>query len=169
MKWVEPGALRPGPIAELARARTLVEQGDFSSAIPLFETAIKSDLPAELIGEVKTNLAAALCTVARSGSLPHDNALAELDRARVLIAEALLQYDPLGTPAGWASARANLALIYLARHHLTESHSDILQAHLALDGAEEALHRAADTELLGWVKAVRDHLLDLRDRRSRRR
>lgn len=169
MKWVEPGAIDPGPVAELARARALVEAGDHSAAIPLFETALKSDLPAQLHGEVATNLAAALCTVAQSGDLPHDMALAQLDRARVLLSEALLHYDPMHAPLGWASARANLALVYLSRHGLTESHNDILQAHLSLDGTEEALHRAGDVELLGWVKAVRDHLLDLRDRRSRRR
>lgn len=169
LKWVEPGALRPGAVVELAHAKSLVEQGDFGSAIPLFEFALKADLPADLHGEVATNLAAALCMVAQSGALPQDAALAQLDRARVLLSEAMLQYDPLGKPIGWASARTNLALVYLARHRLTESHNDLLQAHLALDGTEEALHRASDVEMRGWVKAVRDHLLDLRDRRSSRR
>lgn len=161
--------MRPGAVVELAQARTLVEQGDLSAAIPLFEIALKSDLPAELHGEVRTNLAAALCTVVQSGGMPSDVALTQLDRARVLLSEGLLHHDPIDSPIGWALARANLALVYLVRHGLTDSHNDILQAHLALDGTEEALSRAKDLELLGWIKAVRDHLLDLRDRRNRHR
>lgn len=151
----------------LARARAMIEQRDFASAATDFEVALEQDLPADLRNEVQTNLAAALCVLARTETA--QRAIVQLDRARLLLIETLQYHDPLKAPRDWSSARANLALVYLARYAHTDSNNDILHAHLALDGTEDALGRVADTELLGWIKAIRDHLLDMRDRRSQRR
>lgn len=153
--------------ARLARARSMIDREDYRSALPLFESVLEQDLEPDLRREVQTNLAAALCVLARDDA--PEQAMVRLERARLLLIDTLQHHDPLKTPRDWGSARANLALVYLARYRHTDSHNDILHAHLALDGTEDALRRVAETEMLGWIKAIRDHLLDLRDRRGQRR
>lgn len=153
--------------ARLARARWMIEQDDFASAETELEAVLEQDLEPELRQEVQANLAATLCVLARDSA--SEQAMVRLDRARLLLIETLQHQDPLKEPRAWASARANMALVYLARYVHTDSHNDILQAHLALDGTEEALNRNHETELLEWIRTIRDHLLDLRDRRSKRR
>ena len=165
----EPRQTERGAAAELAHAKALIEKQDFKSAIALFEDLLGSGLPIDLASEVQTNLAAALCTVAQSDDIPEATAMTQLEQARVLLAQALLHYQPMTAPREWASARANLALVYLARHRLSGSHNDVLQAHMALDGTEQALRKVDDVNLTGWIEAIRDYLLDMRDRRSRRR
>lgn len=155
--------------ARLADARSLVEQEDYPAAIDLFDSVLDADLPEDMRVETKTNLAAALLMMGRRRDTDVTVAQGQLDRARLLLIDALQFYHPTEASRDWASARANLSLVYLARDSLYSSDTDILQAHLALDGTEEALHRAGDTAMLEWVKAIRDHLLDLRDRRTRPR
>nr|WP_314258240.1 hypothetical protein [uncultured Devosia sp.] len=155
--------------AQLTDARSLVEQDDYSGATKLLDALLKADLPQPVHLETQTNLAAALTVLARRPDTDMTLALNHLDRARLLLIDALQHYNPTEAARGWASARANLALVYLAKDARLSSDTDILQAHLALDGTEEALHRAGDTDMLEWIQSIRDHLLDLRDRRSRPR
>lgn len=168
VNWL--GDMRPvvdDAASRLARARSLIEKKDFASAVPDLEAVLEQDLAPELRCEVQANLAATLCILARDGA--SEQALARLDKARLLLIDTLQHHDPLKAPREWASARANMALVYLARYMHTDSNNDILHAHLALDGTEDALNRVNDTELMEWTKTVRDHLLDLRDRRGKRR
>lgn len=58
----------------------------------------------------------------------------------------------------------NLALAYFQRHIVTERQSDLMSAHLALDGAEAAIP-GDDGDLLDWVRSIRDLLVDHVDRR----
>lgn len=170
VNWV--GNLRPvddDPASELAHARAMIGSQDFASAAEAFERALKADLSADLRCEVQSNLAAALCALAQDARVDRNTALAYLDRARLLLVATLQHLDPLAAPREWASARANLALVYLGRQRLSDSNNDVLLAHLALDGTEDALSRVNDVELLGWIKAIRDHLTDVKDRRGRRR
>jgi len=165
----EPRPAARSSATELAHAKALIEKQDFKPAIALFESLLVSDLPVDLASEVQTNLAAALCTIAQGEGVPHDLALTQLEQARVLLSEALLHYQPMTAPREWASARANLALVYLARHRLSGSDNDVLQAHMALDGTEPALLKIDDVDTIGWIQAIRDYLLDMRERRSKRR
>ncbi|WEK05208.1 MAG: hypothetical protein P0Y65_02825 [Candidatus Devosia phytovorans] len=155
--------------ARLADARALIEQQDFAAAIALLDSLLEAGLPQPVHVEIQTNLAAALVMLARRKDTDASVARSQLDRARLLLIEALQHYSPLDSASNWASARANLALAYLARDHLVTSDTDILQAHLALDGTEEALTRIGDIAMLEWIRQIRDHLLDLRDRRARPR
>lgn len=166
---IETRSTGEGVFAALARAQTLIEGRDFESAVELYDHVLDADLKADLRSEVQTNLAAALCTLAQDEQLSERAALDQLDRARNLLAEALQHRQRKTAPRDWASTRANLALVHMARHRVAGSEHDILSAHLALDGTEEALRRHGELELLGWVSAIRDHLLELRDRRGRRR
>ncbi|WP_332691593.1 hypothetical protein [Devosia sp.] len=155
--------------ATLARARVLIEKQNFDSAIQLYTALLEAHLPSDLRSEVETNLAAALCTLAQGPHAPKNTALGQLDRARELLNAALRHRRRTTAPREWAASRANLALVHMARYEVTRNENDVLSAHLALDGTEDALDRAGEGELLDWVAAIRDHLLDLRDRRARRR
>lgn len=155
--------------ATLARARALIEKQDFDSAVQVYTVLLETNLPSDLRSEVETNLAAALCTLAQGPHAPKNTALSQLDRARGLLAAALRHRRRTTAPREWAASRANLALVHMARYEVTRNENDVLSAHLALDGTEDALGRAGEGELVGWVAAIRDHLLDLRERRARRR
>lgn len=155
--------------AKLARAKTLIEKRDFDAAVRLYTDLLQTDLPADLRSEVETNLAVALCTLAQLPDVSKDRALSQLDQARELLKAALKYRRKTTAPLDWASCRANLALVYMARYGVTRNENDVLAAHLALDGTEEVLKQRGETDLVGWVSAIRDHLLELRDRRARRR
>lgn len=153
----------------LARAKDLIEEQNFDAAVSLYGDLLDTDLQPDLLSEVQTNLAAALCTLVQRGRLSGNAALDLLDRARDLLTAALQYRQRATMPRDWVSTRANLALVHMTRHGITGNEHDILAAHMALDGTEEALGRHGDVELSGWIKAIRDHLLELRDRRARRR
>lgn len=150
----------------LHRAKLLIERQDFEPAAALYAQLLDTDLAIPLRAEIQTNLAAALCMLARATPAA-EPALALLDRAHALLIEALRHRDPSIEPDGWVSTRANLAVVHLARYQATGERSDILSAHLALDGVEAALTGTTDPTLLDWVTAIRDHLVDLRDRRGK--
>jgi hypothetical protein len=166
---LEPRSADKGVIAALTRARTLIDGQDFAAAVPLYGEVLGAELQPDLRSEVQTNLAAALCTLVQQKHWPRTEALNQLDRARDLLTAALQHRQRRTAPRDWVSSRANLALVHMARHDITGNEHDILSAHMALDGAEDALGRHGDVELSGWIKAIRDHLLELRDRRTRRR
>ena len=166
---IEPTSVGEGVFAALARAKTLIEGQNFDSAIELYDEVLDADLQPALRSEVQTNLAAALCTLAQRQHVLESTALAQLDRARGLLVAALQYRQPTTAPRDWASSRANLALVHMARYRVAANEHDILSAHLALDGTEDALRRSGEAELLGWIKAIRDHLLEMRDRRRRKR
>jgi hypothetical protein len=166
---IEPKPTGRGVQDALARARTLIEQQNFSSAAHLYEQLLDDELEPVLRSEVQTNLAAALCTLAQSKPVSDNTIVDQLDRARDLLMAALQQRQQGQAPREWAASRANLALVYMARHRATRNENDILSAHMALDGTEDALRRAEAPDLLEWVRAIRDHLLELRERRARRR
>lgn len=166
---LEPRSADKGVIAALTRARTLIDGEDFAGAATLYGKVLDGELQPDLRSEVQTNLAAALCTLAQQKHWPPTEALNQLDRARDLLTAALQHRQRATAPRDWVSSRANLALVHMARHDVAGNEHDILSAHMALDGAEDALGRHGDAELIGWIKAIRDHLLELRDRRGRRR
>ncbi|SEQ05393.1 hypothetical protein SAMN05428969_1729 [Devosia sp. YR412] len=143
-----------------------MDEQDFQSAALIYQDLLLSELPADLRVEVQTNLAAALCAAGQDELVPKDKAISLLDAARVVLVDLLQHYKIGEEPASWASGRANLALVHLARYRLTDGDQDVLFAHLALDGTEEALRRAGDLEMLGWIQSIRDYLVELRDRRS---
>lgn len=58
----------------------------------------------------------------------------------------------------------NLALAHFQRFVATNSHADLMSAHLALDGAEGAVPEN-DPDLRDWVRSIRDLLVDHVDRR----
>lgn len=149
----------------LHRAKLLIERQDFEPAAALYAQLLDTDLTISLRAEIQTNLAAALCMLARATAAA-ELALALLERAHALLVEALRYRDPSTEPDGWVSTRANLAVVHLARYRATGDSRDILSAHLALDGVEAALTGADDPALRDWVTAIRDHLVDLRDRRG---
>jgi hypothetical protein len=164
---IEPRSADEGAFATLSRAKALIEGRDFDSAALLYFQLLDGDLPAPLRGEVMTNLAAALCMSARNQQDPA--ALARLDQARDLLVTALTHRPRKTAPEAWATTRANLSLVHLARHEITGSNDDLLSAHLMLDGVEQTLRDAGATTLLDWMIAIRDQLLELRERRHRRR
>lgn len=151
----------------LSSAQALVEGREFDSAIQLYGQLLERDLAAPQLGEVQSNFGAALCITARGKEAAV--ALAQLDQARALLTSALEHRTRRHTPVAWATSRANLALVYLARHEVTASSDDLMSAHLALDGIEPVLRSAGEAELLGWALAIRDHLVELNERRSKRR
>lgn len=152
----------------LHRAKLLIQRQDYQSAADLYALLLQAELAASLRAEIQTNLAAALCMLARAHHQA-ETTLALLERAHGLLVEALRHRHPATEPDGWVATRANLAVVHLARHQASGDRSDILAAHLALDGLEAALARADDPTLRDWITAIRDHLVELRDRRSSRR
>lgn len=165
----ESRSARESAAATLARARALIEKQDFDPAVRLYTALLDANLSSDLRSEVETNLAAALCTLAQRPDTPKSTALDQLDRARALLNAALKHRRRTTAPREWAASRANLALVHMARYVVTRNDNDVLSAHLALDGTEDVLERAGEDELVGWVSAIRDHLLELRDRRAGRR
>lgn len=164
---VEPRPVEENTFAVLTRAKALIEGHQFDAAIPLYRQVLDRDLSGPLRGEVLTNLGAALCLSVRGRR--DAAALAQLNQARDLLTTAIPHRPRQEEPAAWATTRANLALVYLARHEATGSSDDLLASHLALDGAEQALREGGDIDLRDWVDAIRDQLADLRDRRGKRR
>lgn len=164
---VEPRSADEGVFATLSRAKALVEARDYDSAISQFFQILDHDLDAPLRGEVLTNLGAALCLSARGK--PDAAAVARLDQARDLLAAAVACRPRRQVPAAWATTRANLAVVYVARHEASGNRDDLLAAHLALDGTEQALREAGDVGLHDWVLAIRDQLTELGERRAARR
>jgi hypothetical protein len=146
---IEPRSADEGVTATLSRAKALVEARDFDSAI------------------LQTNLGAALCLSVHGKR--DAEAVAKLNQARDLLAAAVACRPRWSAPVAWATTRANLAVVYLTRHEATGSRDDLMAAHLALDGVEQALREAGDTSLEDWVLAIRDQLADLGDRRASRR
>jgi hypothetical protein len=164
---IEPRSADEGVTATLSRAKALVEARDFDSAILQFLQLLDYDLDAPLRGEVQTNLGAALCLSVHGKR--DAEAVAKLNQARDLLAAAVACRPRWSAPVAWATTRANLAVVYLTRHEATGSRDDLMAAHLALDGVEQALREAGDTSLEDWVLAIRDQLADLGDRRASRR
>ena len=164
---IEPRSADESVFATLARAKALIEGRDLDSAALLYFELLDAQLTAPLRGEVQTNLAAALCLLARGQR--DAAALARLDQARDLLVSALPHRQRSEAPAAWATTRANLALVHLARYETTGNSNELLSAHLALDGIEQALRETEETALRDWVSAIRDQLLELRERRGKRR
>lgn len=164
---VEPRPAEENVMVTLTRARDLVEDRKYEAAAALYSQVLDADLSASLRGEVLTNLGAALCLIARSeGGVA---ALAQLDEAQELLTSALAYRSRREAPAAWAVTRANLAIVHLARYEATGKSEELLSAHLALDDTELTLRQADESALLDWVKAIRDQLVDLRDRRRTKR
>ena len=164
---IEPRQADESVFTTLGRAKAFIEGRDFDSAALLYFQLLDADLAAPLRGEVLTNLGAALCILARGQT--GAAAQTQLDQARDLLVKALPCRQQAQAPAAWATTRANLALVHLARYELTGNSDELLSAHLALDGIEPALRNTDETGLRDWVAAVRDQLLELRERRSKRR
>lgn len=164
---VEPRSVGESVFAALRRAQALVEARDFDAATLQFLQLLDCDLDGPLRGEVLTNLAAALCLSARGRR--DATALARLNQARDLLAAAVACRPRRHAPAAWATTRANLAVVHLARYEVTGNRDDLLSTHLALDGTEAALREADDTVLLEWVLSIRDQLGELGARRTARR
>src|SRR5690606_22696004 len=134
----------------LTRAKTLVEDQDGESATIIYTDLLQTDLTPMLRSKVQTNLAAALCLLAQA-HIESETALCQLEQARDLLQAALQHRRLTNGPEDWAATRANLAVVHLARHKATGNESDILCAHLALDGIEPALHQTDDPDLLHWI------------------
>ncbi|MGB3339684.1 MAG: hypothetical protein WBA73_21085 [Devosia sp.] len=164
---IEPRSAGEDVVDTLTRAKNLIESRDYDSAALLLFQVLDRDLAAPLRGEVLTNLGAALCMSARGQQ--GEDALTRLEEARNLLAKALTHRSRSQAPAAWATTRANLALVHLTRYETTGNMDDLLSAHLALDGTEPALRSTDDTALRDWINAIRDQLVELRDRRSFRR
>ncbi|KQX40148.1 hypothetical protein ASD04_05785 [Devosia sp. Root436] len=154
-------------LATLSRAKALIEGHDFDSAVQVYSQLLKAELVAPLRGEVMTNLGAALCLLARRETGPR--AQARLDQAHHLLVSALAFRSRTTAPAAWATTRANLAMVHLARYQAGGDRDELLSGHLALDGIEQALRHTDETALRDWVAAIRDQLIDLRERRHRKR
>lgn len=151
----------------LSIAMALIEARDFHAAIGLYSELLDTDLAGPVRGEVLTNYATALCLLAEAQ--PGPEALTQLDKARELLIAALPYRQRREAPVGWATTRANLALVYLTRYRASDESEELLAAHLALDGIEEALRNEKQTGLREWVTAIRDQLVDLRERRNAKR
>jgi len=151
----------------LSRAKALLEARDFDSAISHYFQLLDRDLDTPLRGEVLTNLGAALCLSARGRR--DMAAVAQLNQARDLLGEAVACRPRRLAPAAWATTRANLAVVHVARYQASGNRDDLLAAHLALDGTEQALREAGDVALHDWVQAIRDQLTELGERRASRR
>lgn len=164
---IEPRSADEGVPVALNRAKALVEARDFDSAILQFSQLLDRDLDTPLRGEVLTNLGAALCLSVQGKR--DAAAITKLGHARTLLAEAAACRPSGFVPAAWATTRANLAVVCLALYEATGNRDDLMSAHLALDGVEQAVHQAGDTALQDWVLAIRDQLADLGDRRTSRR
>ena len=164
---IEARSADEGVSPALSRAKAAVEVGDLQFAVSQFRLLLDRDLDTRLRGEVLTNLGAALLLSVR-GKLDAQ-AVATLDQARDFLVTAVPCRSRRLEPAAWATTRANLALVYIARHDATGSHDDLMAAHLALDGVEQTLRESGATLMLDWIKAIRDELIDLGERRSRRR
>lgn len=154
-------------IDALTRAKALIEDQEYAAATQLYRGLLDTELTRTQRGEVLTNVGAALCLSARGK--PTETALIQLDEARQQLSSALLYRPRLTAPAAWATTRANLALVYFARYAVTTNNDDLLAAHLALDGVDQVLHPTGNFALQNWVAAIRDQLLELRERRNRRR
>jgi hypothetical protein len=164
---IEPRSADEGVSASLNRARALVEVRDFDSAILQYFQLLDRDIDTPLRGEVLTNLGVALFMSVRGTR--DAAAAARLSQARDLLATAVACRPRAVVPAAWATTRANLAVVCLALHEATGNRDDLMAAHLALDGVEQAMQEAGDTAMHDWVLAIRDKLADLGDRRSTRR
>ena len=164
---IEPRSADESFLATLSRAKALIEGRDFESATQIYFQLLDDDMATPLRAEVLTNLGASLCMLARGrrGNEARD----QLDRARDLLLQALPLRQPEQAPEAWATTRANLAVVHLARYETTGNRDELLSAHLALDGVKQALRNSGETALRDWVTAIRDQLLELRERRSRRR
>lgn len=164
---IEPRAAEEGVSIALSRAKALVEASDFDAAIVLFLELLDRDLDTALRGEVLTNLGAALCLSVQGRR--DEEAIARLGQARDLLAAATACRPREQVPAAWATTRANLAVVCLALYQAGGNRDDLMAAHLALDGVEQAMRGANDAALFDWVIAIRDQLADLGDRRTSRR
>ncbi|KRA40171.1 hypothetical protein [Devosia sp. Root635] len=164
---VEPRSADEGVLATLSRAKALIESHDFDSAVQVYFQLLKTELSGPLRGEVLTNLGAALCLLGRSETGPL--AQARLDQAHHLLVSALPFRSRIQAPAAWATTRANLAMVHLARYQAGGDRDELLSGHLALDGIEQALSHTGETALRDWATAIRDQLIDLRERRRERR
>lgn len=162
---IEPRSADESIFATLTRAKALIEGRAFESAADIYLSLLETDLPAPLRGEILTNLGAALCMAARGKR--SRAARAQLDQARDLLAEALPLRQRDQAPAAWGITRANLALVHLARYEANGDSGEVLSAHMALDGVDKVLRHAGETALRDWVAAIRDELLELRDRRGK--
>ena len=164
---IEPRSTNEGALGPLTRAKALIEAHDFDAAALLYLEALEDDLAPLLRGEVLTNLGAALCMSAQGQ--PGPAALARLEHARSMLVDSLPLRSRINAPEAWATTRANLALVYRARYEITGNQDDLLSAHMALDDTEAALRVEGASALRDWIRVIRDELIELRDRRSKRR
>jgi hypothetical protein len=159
-------AILDDPKASLQLARRLMADGYLDEAEALF----RHQRRVLAIGSAgwsdhTVGLAATICLAAqRTGARP--SALHRLDEAQRLIDHALRAWPPEQGGVSLATARANLAAILLSRHVISGDSRDIMAAHMALDGSEATFSEHQDQEGLDWVRALRDQLVELRDRRA---
>lgn len=159
---VEPG--RSDASDPLALAQRLVERGALNEAADVLAHALDgAALTERRRADLQFNLAVALSMLARLNPSAAGSA-EQLLRARVLLAEAIRFAAP-GSPR-WAAIRTNQALLHVAAWTATGEGRELLEAHLALDGTEAVFELHGDTASLDWARAVRDHLVELRERRS---
>lgn len=164
---IEPHVADENVASAFARAKALVEIGDFNAAAPIYFQLLDSELALPLRAEALTNLGATLCMQARGQ--PESLAESMLEQARHLLVEALAIRRRAEAPAAWATTRANLALVHLALYQASGKSDELLAAHLTLDGIEQVLRTAGEPALLDWIMAIRDQLLELSERRGRKR
>jgi maltooligosyltrehalose synthase len=165
----EPGNFAPIPGAPqeaLSLASKLVAQGRTEAAIATYAHHLEhSALTEALRSDFQVALAATLCLLAQQEPA-QATAILHLDAARQLISEACTYRTRLAHPHAWAVARANLAAIHLARGALSDDIGDVMSAHLALDGTEAVFSEHQDEAGSDWVQAMRDALLEQRNRRT---
>jgi hypothetical protein len=150
---------------DLARQR--IEAGDLLGAAQLIDARLAApELSAAERQDLEFNLGAALCALARQH--PEDvESMARLHRAAALLAAVVATLPP--NTARWAMVRTNLAIAHIETWSRSGDGSELMRAHMALDGAEAVFQSLGDRESLDWTRAVREHVTDLKDRRSHRR
>ena len=169
MKQSQPGqspATPDDPQAALALARHLVDGRQCVEALQVYRQHARTLPPGSAAwADHCIGLAATLCLVAQD-QVVESIALLQLDESRGLLSEVLRQVSQADAPHRWASARANLASVLLCRSVFTASISDVVSAHLALDGTEAVFASLADADGVDWVRALRDQCVEQRERRA---
>ena len=161
---IEPRSADESVLTTLNRARALIEAREFESATLQLIQLLDAELDTRLRGEVLTNLGAALCLSARGRR--DSLAIAQLNQARDLLVEAVACRPRREAPTEWATTRANLAVVHVARYEASGNSDDLLSAHLALDDTKQAVDEVGDAALHDWLAAIRDQLLELSERRA---
>jgi len=155
-------------LAALVTAETLIRSEQLAEAAALYQSILidtmLDDIPTART-EVFANYGALLLHKARSlGGSPE--AQSHLERAIDMLSRARKGYQ-LGQGEGSSAiSDTNLALAYYQRFTMTDHGTDLMSAHMALDGAEAAaLADSAAQDKIDWIRSIRDMLVEQVDRR----